>query len=182
MTAELATSLTVDGSLQLLEFGRWPFHRFELVDGVGEVRASLGRRGWIKVYLGSGQRLELSGGMRGRIVGRAVRRSIVPVVVDSDRSPVARAHHGPGGTYLIDTATEGFVLVPDRPTTWRSRSPRWELRSWDEPVARLQLRPRTIQCHRPLPIGAVLLAFTVMDLAVPGEEDLGLRPTQWYQR
>jgi len=168
----------IDGSAILHRRGHPLWHGFELVAD-GQVVAELGRRSWLWIFLGPGQRVLLADGARGRIAARAKGRYIAPVVLDRQRRVVGRALPGPGGTYGINAARSGYRLVPHSANTWRRRSNVWELRRHDLVVADLTLSPSRITTAEPVPISVVLLAFTVMELGIPGEEDLGLRSHGW---
>ncbi len=173
-----AGELHIDGVATLERRGHRLWHGFELVAD-RHVVAVLGRRSWLWIFLGPGQRVLLADGTRGRIAARTKGRHIAPVVLDGRRRVVSRALPGPGGTYGINTALSGYRLVPHSPNTWRRRSKVWELRRHDLVVADLTMSPSRIVTAEAVPISVVLLAFTVMDLGIPGEEDLGLRSHGW---
>lgn len=168
----------VEGRLEMRPLGRPPLRRWELRDRSGTV-AALGPRSWLWIYMGPGQRVTLPDGTGGRIVGTGMRNWIIPVVTDDRRNTVARATPGPHGSYTIDTIDDGFRLIADTPHTWRSKPVRWELTSWGEPVAEFGRQPEVIATQRPVPLGAVLLAFTVMALGIPGEHAMGAPRMQW---
>lgn len=168
----------MEGAATLRRRGIWLWHRYELVRE-GEVLAELGPRSWLWIYLGPGQRVTLQGGARGRIAARPRGRLITPVLIDDGRRVVARAMPGLGGAYAVNAAGGGYQLVPHETSTWRIRSNRWELRRHDLIVADMSLSPSRVVTAEPVPIAAVLLAFTVMALGIPGEEDLGLRNPGW---
>lgn len=168
----------IDGLATLFRRGNVLWHGFELVAD-RRIVAELGRRSWLWIFLGRGQRVRLAGGATGRIAARTKGRYIAPVVLDGKRRVVARAMPGPGGSYGINAAGGGYQLVPHSPNTWRRRSRSWELRRHDLVVADLTQSPGRIITAEPIPVSAVLLAFTVMDLGIPGEEDLGLRSQGW---
>ncbi len=168
----------IDGPAALHRRGTVLWHGFELVAN-GAIVAELSHRSWLWIFLGPGQRVRLATGARGRIAARAKGRYIAPVLTDNQRRIVATALPGPGGTYGINAAGGGYQLVPHFPSTWRRRSKSWELRRHDLVVADVSLRPSRIVTAEPIPVSVVLLAFTVMELGIPGEEDLGLRTQSW---
>ena len=168
----------VDGHLEMRARGRRPLRSWELRDESGSL-AVLGARSWLSIYIGRGQHIRLADGRSGRIAATGLHNWIVPVVVDDRGNTVARATPGPHGSYTIDTVEEGLNLVPMSTRTWRSKPTQWELRSWDEAVASLTVRPETIDTSRPIPLAAVFLAFTVMSLGIPGEFAIGTPRLQW---
>lgn len=163
---------TVDGHLEMRVSGGWPLRHWTLRSESGVV-ASLGVRSWLALYFGRGQHVQLPDGAGGRIVGAGMRNWIIPLLVDDRGNTVARAIPGPHGSYTIDTIDQGFLLIPATSRTWRSKPRQWEMLSWDEVVARLTADPDTIDTLRPIPLAAVLLAFTVMNLGIPGEGGMG---------
>lgn len=158
-------SVRVSGSLRLRRVGWWRFPTHELVAGE-QVVARLGRSGWFRIYFGQGQRIELAGGDRWllRSVGRA--GAICPVVVDADGRKVAIAGIG-HGTYGLNTRDDAFVFFPARRRGGGRRT--FILRRHEEEIAVVDRYGPKLDASAPVPLGVVLLCFTLVRLGIPGE-------------
>jgi hypothetical protein len=78
------------GKATVRRLRRWKFPAFELGQD-GDVLAHMGRTGWIKVYLGSGQRVDLPNGDRWTIRSIGIGGTFSPIIVDSSGHKVALA-------------------------------------------------------------------------------------------
>jgi hypothetical protein len=146
---------------------------YEVVHG-GTVAAGVGWYGWLSIFLGGGQRLDLADGTRWRLQAMGWRSYISPVIVDVTGGKVAFATPG-HGNYTINGKAWAFVLNPDDPAG-RGRSKRWTLRERDTEVASLTRKPRAATCWEPTPLAAVLLGLVVAQMGIPGENEIRLPP------
>ncbi len=145
----------------------------------GTVVAEMARPGWFRHVLGRGQAIRLPDGRWWRLMSVEVAKHVCPVVVAEEGGKVAIAEPAPGGEYRVTTRDRGFSLVPGRGngTLWRAK--RWTVREWGDEVAIITRRPRSIVASRPIPLGAVLVAFAAIEYGIPGEGDMGVPPLQW---
>lgn len=103
-----------------------------------------------------------------------VGRTLAPVIVDANRAKVAMSGFS-GGAYGITTRDTGYVLM----RTARRRQRRWILREHEDEIAILTTRPAAIHAERPVPIGAILLAFHLARYGIVGEHDTGIPKFSW---
>jgi hypothetical protein len=133
----------------------------------GEAIASLGRFGWFRILVGSGQRIELADGHQWRIRSMGVGGSIQPLVVDSTGRKVAVASLG-AGYYGISGPDYAHVLFSLAPRGF-TRADRWMLRDFDEELAVITRSPLRVEAFRPVHLAAVFLTFTLLRYGIPGE-------------
>jgi hypothetical protein len=139
------------------------------VDDGGVTVARLGRYSALNIFLGRGQRIELADGRRWRLKGNAWRRFVCPVLVDEHGKKLATS--APGiEDYAITCRDEAFTLIPAEERAGRSR--RWQLLSFDEPVASISRNPYLAEMLRPVPLPAVLMGFCLANVGVMGEKEL----------
>lgn len=160
-----AAPLELTGMIELRRVGRWRFPVYAVVhDGV-EIAAA-GRWGWLRIYFGSGVRIDLAGGSHWRIRSATMGGHICPLVIDQDRRKVAIAAPG-AGNYGISTRTAGYGLYPHGRRRWSSRS--WTLREHDHDVAGVTRRPLTVEAAEPVHLGALLLSLVLIRYGLPDD-------------
>ncbi|MGI9606406.1 MAG: hypothetical protein ACR2P0_09740 [Acidimicrobiales bacterium] len=160
------SSHLLSGTAQLNRVGRIGFPVHQLTCD-GEVIASLGRAGWIRIFLGRGQRVELADGSRWRIKSIGLHGKISPAIFDDQGRKIALSSLGTNA-YGVNGRDFGFELYQlDKRGV--SRANRWILRRHDVGVADLTRHPRSIRSHEPIHVGATLLAFTLVRFGILGE-------------
>jgi hypothetical protein len=152
------------------------FPVFELAQD-GEALALLGRGGFLKIYFGSGQRIELPDGERWRMRAMGARGAICPVIVDSSGRKVAFAGVG-NGAYGLNTTGAAAILFPVE-RRHLSGANRWALGDRTEQIAEVTLSPPSIDAHRPVPLGMVFLCFALARYGIPGESTPRLAAGGW---
>ena len=166
----------VRGKASLLRVRLLRFPAFELVVD-GEVRAKLARPGWWRIFFGRGQLIELADGTRWRLRAVGMAGAICPVIVDSEVRKVAQAapHHG---GYGINGRDWAYVLFAAHSRRF-ARANQWILREHEENVATVSRTPWEINLTTPIPLGAAILALTLMRYAIPGESGMGVPRFRW---
>lgn len=177
--SDLPSTPTVHGRAALRKVGRLRFPVYELATD-GEVLARLGRRGWWRIFMGRGQRIELSDGTRWRLRAVGVARAICPVIVDSDVKKIALATPNHGG-YGINGRDWAYALFPARKRRFVP-SNRWILREHETDVGQVSRTPAEVTTTIPVPLGAIILALTLTVYDIPGESDLGVPQFHWGAR
>ncbi len=168
---ESATIPTVDqhemqGRAEVRRVGRVRFPVFELVQG-DVVLASMGRTGWVKVFLGRGQRIELADGSRWRLTSLGAGGAICPAILDDAKRKIAVSSVAVGG-YGINGMTFGFTLhLGDRNPFGRAN--RWVLRFYEDEIATVMRHPSGVDAAVPVHLGAVLIAFALARYGIVGE-------------
>jgi hypothetical protein len=156
--------------------GRVGFPVFELTQD-REVVARLGRTGWFKIYLWSGQRIELSDGERWTLRSIGARGSISPLIVNAERRNVAIAGLR-DGTYGISGRDFAYVLCPEhKPRIGRAN--RWILRHFEQELALITRHPLSVEAAAPVHLGAVLLSFALVRYGLPDEAMPGIPVFRW---
>jgi len=154
------------GRAEVRRVGRVRFPVYELVqDDVA--LASMGRTGWIKVFLGRGQRIELVDGSEWRLKSLGSAGAICPAILDADKRKIALSSVGVGG-YGISGKAFGFMFYRGEKKRF-SRANRWILRHYEDEVAIVARYQAAIDASEPVHIGAVLLAFTLVRYGIVGE-------------
>ena len=134
------------GKATVRRLRRWKFPVFELEQD-GEVLAQMGRTGWIKVYLGTGQRVELPNGDRWTIRSIGIGGTFSPIIVDSSGRKVALAGMS-HGTYGINGKDYSCVLAPvDEPMIGRANT--WKLNRFEDDLATITRYPLGVDASLP---------------------------------
>jgi hypothetical protein len=141
-----------------------------------DVVAVLGRYSWFNIFMGRGQRVDLSTGERWRVRAAGWSRYICPMVVDLDRGKLAIAKPGVGTTYGINGRSWGFVMAPTE--GGRGRSNGWTISEDGTELAVVSRKPQKVFCGEALPLAAILLSFVLTRFDIPGERELGV-PITW---
>jgi hypothetical protein len=156
----------MEGPAAVRRLGRWRFPVFELEQD-GDVLARMGRTGWIKIYLGSGQRIDLPDGDRWRIRSIGTGGTFIPVIVDSSGRKVALGGLS-HGSYGINGRDYSCVLAPvDKPMVGRANT--WVLRSFEDDLAIITRQPLSIDASLQVHLGAVLMSFVLVRYGLPEE-------------
>ena len=154
------------GRAEVRRVGRVRFPVFELVRN-DVVLASMGRTGWIKVFFGRGQRIELADGSRWRLMALGRAGAICPAIIDDCKRKIALSSVLVGG-YGINGKTYGFTLYPGEKKRF-SQENRWILHRYEDEIATVTRYPPAIDASAPVHLGAVLLALTLARFGVLGE-------------
>ena len=156
----------VDGAVWLVRVGGLGFLVQELVDHRGMI-AELGRTGAVRLFFGPGRRVRFPAGVEWRIKARTQGPYIAPMIV-AGRSPVATTAPLRGRrSYGINGKDFGYTMMPLGRVGF-ARSWEWGLRRHDVDVAVLD-RDEVLRPIEPVPIAAVLLAFTLAAHGIAGE-------------
>lgn len=155
------------GSVRLQPTGRPGFPWGVATSGGREI-ARVGRYSAINTFLLRGQRIEI-GGRRWRMKGRGWHRMVVPVLLDEDGRKLATSAAGPDD-YAINCRDRAFSLIPAEERPGRPR--RWSLLSFNEPVAAIGRNPYEADISEPIPVPALLMAWTLATLGCMGEKQL----------
>ena len=156
----------IRGRAEVRRVGRVRFPVFELVQN-DVVLASMGRTGWIKVFLGRGQRIELADGSRWRLKSLGSGGAICPAILDDGKRKIALSSVAEGG-YGINGKAYGFALYRGEKKRF-SRANRWILRHYEDEIATVTRYPSVIDAAEPVHLGAVLVAFTLARYGILGE-------------
>lgn len=156
--------------IRLHHIGGFGFPTDELVSE-GRSIAKLGRDGSLKIFFGPGRKVMLADGNEWRIKATTTGRYIVPIVV-SPYGTVAMAGPLDGKrSYGITGKEFAYNVVPLGRVGLRKPG-LWGLLDRERPVGEIHQRRREIIADEPLPIAAVLLAFTLVAHGIPGEAAL----------
>jgi hypothetical protein len=134
----------------------------------GEEIARVGRYSALNTFLFRGQRIEV-GDRRWRMKGRAWHRMVVPVLYDEHRQKLATSAAGPTD-YAITCRDTAFGLIPSEERAGRPRL--WQLLSFGEPVAEIRRNPYEARLTEPIPLPALLMAWTLATLGCMGEKEM----------
>ena len=165
-TCASRTDHYVQGTAVLTRVGRLRFPVFELRQD-GQVLASMGRSGWIKVMLGRGQRVELADGAAWRVQALGVAGSICPAVFDADGRKVAISSLR-DAKYGINGKDYGCILYASDKRRF-SRADRWIMREYETELALFTRYPASVRADEPVHLGAVILAFALIRYGISGE-------------
>jgi hypothetical protein len=164
------------GKATVRRLRRWKFPVFEL-EKDGDVLAHMGRTGWIKVYLGSGQRVELPNGDRWTIRSIGIGGTFSPIIVDSIGRKVALAGMS-HGSYGINGKDYSCVLAPvDKPAIGRANT--WNLRRFEDDLATITRYPLSVDASHPVHLGAVLMSFVLVRYGLPEESMPRIPSFRW---
>jgi hypothetical protein len=162
------------GPAQIHRVGFWRFPVYELRQG-DRVLARMGRSSWLKIYLGSGQRIELEDGGRWRLRSVRVGGDVVPMVVDDQRRRIAMSGMS-HGTYGVNTKDLACALYPAQPGRTRSR---WILRHFERELAVIHRNPMSIDAAHPVPLGMAFICFAIIRYGIFGETTPRLPAFRW---
>ena len=163
-------SSMIDSPVQLRRVGRWTFPVEELVSGE-QALAELGRDGSLRIFFGPGRRVRLANGVEWRIKAATMQRHIVPIIKSPGGTVALSGPFPAKRTYGISGKDFGLTLLPlGRAGLRRPRL--WALRQHETDVATIDDRTRLLRPEVPVPIAAVLMAFTLVRHGIPGETDL----------
>jgi len=154
------------GRADVRRVGAWKFPVHELRQD-DEILARLGRGGWFKTYLGSGQRVDLPNGDRWIVRAIGNGGSALPIIVDSQRRRVATAGVS-HGTYGITGKDFACVLYP-KDKTFIGRENKWILRQFEDELATITRSPLSVFAAHPVHLGAVLMSFVLVRYGLPEE-------------
>ncbi len=166
----------VVGSSKLRRVGFVGFPVWEL-SNEGEILARLGRiSGW-SIYFGFGQKVELADGTRWRISSTESDAGISAVVRDANGERLGVANVGPSGygihgrdfSYLLFPRVESRITTPNN----------WVLSSPEAECAEVVRHPLTLTALVPVPTVAVLLAYVLVRVGIPGDKKIELPGVQW---
>lgn len=159
----------MQGAANVVRVGRFRFPAFELRQG-DEVLASLGRSGVIKIMFGRGQRVELTDGTAWRVRAMGNAGAICPVVVDAQRRRITISYPREG-KYALNGRDYGCVLFAAKKRRF-SRADEWILREHETEVATFTRYPASLVANEPVHLGAVILAFALIQHGILGESKL----------
>jgi hypothetical protein len=179
MTGAGSSSHQLVGKADMRRVSRWGFPAYELTQD-GEVLARIGRAGWLRIYMGRGQRIELADGARWKIRAIGTRGSMVPVILDSSGRKIAMAGSS-HGTYGINDGDSAYVLYPGEKLLL-GRANKWLLRRFEDELATITRHPLSIEATIPLHLGAVLLSFVLVRHGLPEDSVPGIPSFRWSQR
>ncbi len=158
------------GTIAMRPISRFGFPAAELLsDGI--TVASLGRDSSVSIFFGPGRRVVLADGTEWRIKAANSSRHIVPIVKSSAGTV---AFSGPlygKRSYGITGRDYGYSLIPLGRIGLRSPG-LWTLRQHETDLASIDDRTLVIETTKPIPVAAVLLAYTLVNHGIPGESDL----------
>ena len=158
----------IQGDAERHRTGSLRFPTEEIVDASGVV-AQLGRDSSLNVFFGRGRLVRLANGTEWRIKSVTSGRHIVPVI-RSEAGTIATS--GPlyaKRSYGINGRDYGLTLIPTGKAGW-GRPARWVLQRHETEIA--SLTQNSMAPHEPIPVAAVLMAFTLITHGIPGEADL----------
>lgn len=164
MTRADISSRQIVGRAHVRRVGRFGFRGSELKQS-GEVLARIGRAGWLRIYMGPGQKIELADSVRWKIRAVGNRGSMVPVVFDSQRRKIAIAGSS-HETYTINGKDFAYALYPAEKLLF-GRANNWVLRHYEDEVATITRHPLSIHATVPVNIGVVLVSFVLVRHGLP---------------
>ena len=163
------------GRAELVRIGRFRVPVYQLVSD-GSVVATLGRIGWLRIYLGWGVRVEVDDGTHWRIRSTTVRGAVCPVIVDGERRKVSLGERGVGN-YGIAGRDYGYALNPGHAP--RRATAEWILRYYEDQVSTVRRKPLRFEALEPVHLGAVLMSFVLMRYGLPGDVGPSLPAFRW---
>ena len=158
----------VDGVAERHRIGSFTFPREEIV-GAGGVIAQLGRDSSLKVFFGRGRLVRLADGTEWRIKSVTSGRHIVPIIRSKAGTIATSGPLYAKRSYGINGKDYGLTLIPIGKAGW-GRPSQWVLQRHETEIA--SLTQDSITAHEPIPVAAVLMAFTLITHGIPGEADL----------
>lgn len=171
-----AHSYRMVGRADVRRVGAWKFPVHELRQD-DDILATLGRGGWFKTYLGSGQRVDLPNGDRWTVRATGHGGSTLPIIVDSQKRRVTTAGLS-HGTYGITGKDFACVLYPNDKTLF-GRENTWILRQFEDELAIITRSPLSIFAVHPVHLGAVLMSFVLVRYGLPEESAPRIPAFHW---
>ena len=161
---------TIQGVIRLKRVHWLRFPHYELT-AEGSLIAHLARDSSLWIFFGPGRRIRLADGTEWRVKAVTRGRLIVPIIKASGGTVAfsgplqAKRSHGITG--------KGFAyeIVP-RGSVGLRKAGRWTLRRHEEEVGVIYPRRRELNATEPVPIAAVIMAFTVLAHGTPGDVEL----------
>jgi hypothetical protein len=129
MVGSDSSSHHIVGRATVRRVGRWRYPVTVLTQD-GNALLQMGRTGWLKIYLGRGQRVELADGDLWKIRAVGARGSMVPTIFDSAGRRIAIAGSSQGA-YGINGRDFAYVLCPGEKLRL-GRANNWILRHFEE--------------------------------------------------
>lgn len=164
------------GKATVRRIRRWRFPASELEQD-GKVLAHMGRTGWFKVYLGTGQRIEVPEQDRWTIRSVGIGGAFCPIIVDASGRKVALAGMS-HGAYGINGRDYSAVLAPvDTPRIGRANT--WTLRRFEDELATITRYPLSVDASLPVHLGAVLMSFVLVRYGLPEESKPRIPSFHW---
>ena len=161
------------GTSRLHRRGGFGFPQYELRNG-GRRVAALGRDSSLNIMLGRGRKVVLENGVEWRIKAATSGPYIVPVVKSAGGTVARSGLRGGHRVYGIDGLDFAYTVFPlNRAGLLHSQH--WGIRVRNVDVGRIDQGAGIVDSTEPIPIAAVLLAFTLIEHGIPGEARL--RPT-----
>jgi hypothetical protein len=176
---EIDSSHHLTGRATLRRVGRWAFPTHELTQE-GNAVARLGRTGWLRIYMGSGQRIEIPTGEQWRVRAIGHGGSAYPVIVDSfgRKIAVAGSRHG---AYAINGKDYACALYPaEKPLLGIAN--KWILRQFEDELATITRYPLSVNAALPVHLGAVLLSFALVRYGLPDDSRARTPAFHWGVR
>lgn len=158
------SSHQIVGKAHVRRVGRSGFSGSELTHD-GAVLAQIGRAGWLRIYMGPGQKIELADQTRWKIRAIGSKGSMVPVIFDSNGRKIAIAGSS-HGTYGINGRDFAYALYPGEKLLF-GRANKWILRHFEDEVATITRLPLSIDATVPIHLGAALLSFVLVRHGLP---------------
>jgi len=137
----------------------------------------MGRMGWLRIYMGRGQRIRIADGDHWRVRAIGTRGSMVPVVFDSNGRKIAMAGSNLG-TYGITGRDFACSLYPEKKPPL-GRPNRWILRQFEDELATIRRSPLSIDASLPVHLGAVFLSFILVRHGLPEDSVPGIPSFRW---
>jgi hypothetical protein len=160
----------IEGSAIVRRTGRLSFPTEDLI-GDGRLVAHLGRNGSLRIFFGPGRRVRLSDGTEWRIKAMISGRHIVPILTSPPGTIAITGPLGAKRSYGITLQDRGYALVP-LTSVGIARPRRWVIRRHEHRIAVLDDEMRRLTTAEPMPIAAVLMAYTLITHGIPGETRL----------
>lgn len=176
MTGADRSSHQIVGTASVRRVRRCRFPAAELTQD-GKVLARMGRTGWLRIYMGRGQRIELADGVVWKIRAVGTRGSMVPAIFDPSGRKIAMAGSS-HGAYGINGRRFAYNLYPGEKLLL-GRANRWILRHFEEEIATVTRHPLSIEATLPVHLGAVLLSFVLVRHGLPEDSVPGIPSFRW---
>lgn len=176
MVGSDSSSHHIVGRATVRRVGRWRYPVTVLTQD-GNALLQMGRTGWLRIYLGKGQRVELADGDLWKIRAIGARGSMVPTIFDSAGRRIAIAGSSQGA-YGINGRDFAYVLYPGEKLRL-GRANNWILRHFEEEVASVRRHPLSIEATQPVHLGAVLLSFVLVRYGLPEDSVPGVPSFRW---
>ena len=166
----------LQGTASVHRVGRWWLPTYVLTQN-GDVLAQMGRTGWLRIYMGPGQRITIADGEHWRVRAIGTRGSMIPVIYDSKRRRVAMAASS-HGSYGITGKDFACSLFPAEKRLV-GRANKWTLRQFEDELATITRYPLSVQAKQPVHLGAVFLSFILVRHGLPDDSIPGIPSFRW---